>query len=106
MNRNDYIKCLLNEGALRIVFIKEDMVFNVSSAILDHIMRIIQNETMTDLILDISNVNHIDSSAVGLFITLKHEMKKRGLGFRLEGVNENVQRIFRLLDVMKYIEAA
>jgi anti-anti-sigma factor len=100
----DYIRLETSNNELRVIFLKGELVFNTTSFILEYIQKAIQISKADRVILDISNVNHIDSTAVGMFISLKNEMQKAGKTLLLTGSTENVLRIFHLLDIDEFLE--
>jgi anti-anti-sigma factor len=100
----DYIRLETSYNVLRGIFLKGELVFNTTSFILEYIQKAIQISKADRVILDISNVNHIDSTAVGMFISLKNEMQKAGKTLLLTGSTENVLRIFHLLDIDEFLE--
>jgi anti-anti-sigma factor len=100
----DYIRLEPSNNELRVIFLKGELVFNTTSFILEYIQKAIQISKADRVILDISNVNHIDSTAVGMFISLKNEMQKAGKTLLLTGSTENVLRIFHLLDIDEFLE--
>jgi anti-anti-sigma factor len=100
----DYIKLEPSNNELRVIFLKSELVFNTTSFILEYIQKAIQISNAERVILDISNVNHNDSTAVGMFISLKNEMQKAGKTLLLAGSTENVLRIFHLLDIDEFLE--
>jgi anti-anti-sigma factor len=100
----DYIRLDTSNNQLRVIFLKGELVFNTTSFILEYIQKAIHISKAVRIILDISNVNHIDSTAVGMFISLKNEMQKEGKTLLLTGPTENVLKIFRLLDIVEFLE--
>jgi anti-anti-sigma factor len=103
VHRMDYIKLDSNGDDLRLIFLKSDLVFNTTSFILEFVEKTILSSNAERIILDISNVNHIDSSAVGMFISLKNGMQKSGKEILLAGVRENVLRILNFLDITDFL---
>ena|SRR4030042_1024760 len=100
----DYIRLETSSNELRVIFLKGELVFNTTSFILEYIQKAIQISKAERVTLDISSVNHIDSTAVGMFISLKNEMQKAGKTLLLTGSTENVLRIFHLLDIDGFLE--
>jgi Anti-anti-sigma regulatory factor (antagonist of anti-sigma factor) len=104
LQRMDYIRLETSENQLRLIFLEGELVFNTTSFILEYIQKAIRSSKADRVILDISSLNHIDSTAVGMFISLKNEMQKAGKTLHLIGLTENVLRIFRLLDIVNFLE--
>jgi anti-anti-sigma factor len=106
LEKLDYIRSELKNNVLRLEYLKEDLVFNTTSHILKYIEKLIHTTKAEKIILDISAVDHIDSSAVGMFISVKHEMNKLHRSFMLTGVNDNVRRVLQILDITGFLDAA
>jgi anti-anti-sigma factor len=102
----DYIKSELNGSVLRLHYLKDTLVFNTTSHILKYIEKIISTTSAETIILDLSVVDHIDSSAVGMFISVKYELSKLHRSFVLVGLTDNVRRILQILDITNYLGAA
>ncbi|MBN2160971.1 MAG: STAS domain-containing protein [Spirochaetes bacterium] len=100
----DYIRCETSGSELRLEFIKDDLVFNTTSFILEYIEKMINTSSAGRVILDLANVTHIDSSAVGMFISIKNAMLKNGKCLMLVGLDDNVRRILHFLDIANFLE--
>lgn len=100
----DYITSETSGDELRLEFVKDDLVFNTTSFILEYIEKIINATPAVRVVLDLTNVTHIDSSAVGMFISIKNIMLKRGQSLMLVGLNDNVTRILHFLDIANFLE--
>lgn len=104
MQRMDYIQPEISDKELRLHFLKRDLVFNTSSFILEFIEKIIQSSKAELVVLDLGSVDHIDSSAVGMFILIKNKLQKSGRTMAMEGLSENVLRILTFLDITDFLE--
>jgi anti-sigma B factor antagonist len=51
------------------------------------------------IIFDLSNVNHLDSTGIGIIVTVAGQMKEAGGALRVAGANEHVQRILKMTNV-------
>lgn len=103
MNRMDYVKLEHDGDDLRMVMLKNELVFNSTSFILGFLEKTIHASGARRVIIDLSNVSHIDSSAVGMFISLKTGMQKTGKELYIDGVCENVLRIMTFLDITGFL---
>ncbi len=56
----------------------------------------IQTRTFNKIIVDMSNVEHIDSSGLGILIAQASRYKEKNIPFILTGIKENLQHLFRL----------
>lgn len=102
----DYVKTEINGKELRLEYLREDLVFNTASFMLEYIEKMLHSTNADKLVLNLINVNQIDSSAVGMFIALKYEMNKRKKKFKLAGLSENVRRTLYMLDIDNFLGAA
>jgi anti-anti-sigma factor len=104
LQRMDYIKPLISGNQLRLEFLKSELVFNTTSFLLEFIEKLVHSSNASEVILDLGSVNHIDSSAVGMFISLKNELRKSGKKMALAGLTDNVLRILTFLDITGFLE--
>jgi anti-anti-sigma factor len=102
----DYVKTEIKGKVLRLEYLREDLVFNTASFMLEYIEKMLNSTNADKLVLDLINVNQIDSSAVGMFIALKYEMNKRKKKFKLAGLSDNVRRTLYMLDIDNFLGAA
>ncbi len=102
----DYVNSEMARDELRLEFLKDDLVFSNTAFILEHIEKLVVTSSARCIILDFAAVNHIDSSAVGMLISLKNSMQKMGKRMLLAGLSGNVRRIFRFLDITDFLDAA
>lgn len=56
----------------------------------------ITRKTNKDLTLDFSNVSYIDSSGIGILLTLNKLQKSKGKSFRIINCSEHIVKIFSL----------
>lgn len=106
MHGLDYIRHDFKNNELLLEYLQEDLVFNNTSFILDSIEKMIHTTTAERIILNISQVNRIDSSAVGMFISLKNDISKLDKTFILTGASDGVQRVLQFLGISDFISAA
>lgn len=102
--RMDYIKTDISGNELLLRFVKDELVFTTTSFIHEFIEKTIQSSRAQLVILDCATITHIDSSAAGMFISLKNEMQKMGKRLLIRGLNDNVLRILHFLDVIAFLE--
>jgi anti-anti-sigma factor len=104
MQRMDYIQPDISDKELRLHFLKRDLVFNTSSFILEFVEKLIQSSKAERVVFDLGIVDHIDSSAVGMFISIKNKLQKTGRTMAMEGLSENVLRVLTFLDITDFLE--
>lgn len=100
----DYIRPEISDTELRLHFLKNELVFNTSSFILEFIEKIIQSSKAQKVVLDLEGVEHIDSSAVGMFISIKNRLMKDGRTMVIEGLSDNVRRVLTFLDIANFLD--
>ncbi len=100
----DYIKPEITGNELRLQFLTDELVFANTSFILEFIEKTVHAAGANRIILDLGNVKYIDSSAAGMFISLKNDMRKSGKRLILEGLTVSVRRILHFLDVTGYLD--
>ncbi len=100
----DYIKPEISGDELHLQFLTEELLFNSTSFILEFIEKIVQSTRAERITLDLSRVTKIDSSAAGMFISLKNDMKKSGKRLILASLTDSVRRILHFLDVTDFLD--
>mgnify|MGYP003812222997 CR=1 FL=1 len=100
----DYVKHEISGTELRLRFLTDELVFNTTSFILEFIEKTLQSSKADRIILDLDSVIQIDSSAAGMFISLKNSMKKSGKTLVFRGLSDGVRRILRYLEVDRFLE--
>lgn len=71
------------------------MDMTTSYELKQELLDFIEKETQS-LVLDLKNIDEVDSSAISLLVTLQKKVKSKGMGFYLIRVN---QRIVGLLNL-------
>lgn len=56
------------------------------------------DKTVEEVIMDLSQVNYIDSLGLGLIVGAYKSCKFKGISFRLEGVNTSIYRILKMVN--------
>ncbi|MCX7997618.1 MAG: STAS domain-containing protein [Leptospiraceae bacterium] len=56
----------------------------------------IRSRTFNKIIVDMGNVEHIDSSGIGILIAQASRYKERDIPFILVGIRKNLEHLFRL----------
>ncbi|MBI4977081.1 MAG: STAS domain-containing protein [Spirochaetes bacterium] len=54
------------------------------------------NSGIEHILFDCTAVKYMDSSGVGLFVTVRNRMKKQGIRFSLCGLRDQVKKLFEL----------
>ncbi len=100
----DYIKPEICGNEMHLRFLTGELVFTTTSFILEFIEKMLQSSRAERIVLDLSSVIQIDSSAAGMFIALKNNMKKSNKTLIIKGLTEGVRRILYYLDVVDFLE--
>ncbi len=58
----------------------------------------------TNLIVDLSDVNYIDSTGLGIFIGVLKASEKSSSSLKLKGLNERVKRLFEITGLNEVID--
>lgn len=61
-------------------------------------------EAGKDLIVDLTKVDYIDSTGLGIFIGALKSSEKAGTSLQLTGLNERVRRLFEITGLNEVIE--
>lgn len=60
-------------------------------------------ENKKKLIFDLSRVSHVDSTGIGIIITVAGQMKEAGGGVRVAGANEHVEKLLTMTSVNQIV---
>jgi len=61
------------------------------------------HENQRKVIFDISNVTHLDSTGIGIIVTVAGQMKNAGGELRVAGASEHVDQILRMTNVHQIV---
>jgi anti-sigma B factor antagonist len=64
----------------------------------------LMREKRTKIVLDLSGVDHVDSSGVGIIMMCYGKAKKSGGDLRLAGVTGNVERVLRTVSLERIFQ--
>lgn len=53
--------------------------------------------------VDLSNVSYIDSSGIGVLLTVAKELKKRGRSLKIDNPSERIQDVIKISAIMDLI---
>ncbi|MBL8993278.1 MAG: STAS domain-containing protein [Spirochaetia bacterium] len=67
------------------------------------ILEILQDVSITQVLLDCRKIERMDSSGIGLFIQLDVGHKKR-IAFRLFGLRDSIKQLFKLTRLSNFIQ--
>lgn len=84
-------------GRLVIHVLLDEITFRTSKMFLQDIRLIIDKESC-DIILDLSNVELIDSVSLGTLVAIKKYVKSQGCDVVITGLSQPIKELFRLLN--------
>jgi len=85
------------------IMIPENFAVDEATVLRERMLNMVQNGKK-DLLLDFSRCSFIDSTGLGVLVSIyKRTCENRGT-FKLQGVNENVMKIFKLTRLDKVFE--
>lgn len=61
------------------------------------LLALFDETSLQGLVLDLSAVEFMDSTALGMVLMLQDKAKNKGVGFSLQGVRGQVKRLFELV---------
>jgi anti-sigma B factor antagonist len=62
------------------------------------------NESRTRIIFDLSGISHVDSTGIGIIVTVAGQMRQAGGELRIAGANEHVQKILKMTNVDQIVK--
>jgi len=80
------------------------ITFENAGDLRNRVKELILNHPVNRLVFDLSQVGFIDSSGLGLLVSIKNTMVKREGTFRLEGVTDTVRNIMAQTGLDRYFE--
>lgn len=87
-----------------IIFLNGRMDVSFVEEIEDEFLQILESLDTGNLILDITDVNYISSSAIRTFATAIKYTKERNIRLIITGMNDSVGKIFELVEMKSMFE--
>ena len=84
---------------------QQDLVASTVEALRAAFAKSLKGATGT-LVLDLAQVEQTDSMGITLVLGLFKSCQAKGLGFRIQGANADIQRVFKLFNLTKFFEVA
>ena len=72
--------------------------------VLAKVEKAIAEKPLKTLVVDLNNVDTIDSSGIGFLIAVRNKLLKNGISLAIINVSETVMQIFRLTKVIQLIQ--
>lgn len=61
----------------------------------------LQDKTLERVVLDLSEVDYIDSSGIGLLIAQATKMREKQMKFILSSINQSIEHVFKMTSFAK-----
>lgn len=79
----------------------KDIVMSMVEDFKEKLVKII-NQDIKELVIDMKNINNIDSSGLGVLIAAKKSLEQTGGQINLNNVPENIESLLQVLGLDKY----
>lgn len=95
---------LIEEREIDILEFEGEIVFEKSNQLKEQAKKMLNDREITRLIVDLSRVSFIDSSGVGMLISLFKNIRERGGRMVLTSSSENVNKVLDLTRLDQIME--
>lgn len=85
-----------NKGSNRIIELSGNLDIYSASKMKKEINKVIDDEEIESLVLDMAKVSHMDSSGIAMLANLQKKMKNDGFKFALLNVTADIMAVLRL----------
>ena len=92
----------INDNSIIYLFGRMDIIF--VETIEEEYMNLLQNVKTKSLILDLSDVTYLSSSAIRIFSTTMKYCKEKSIRLSLTGLNESARKIFDLVEILPLLD--
>lgn len=79
--------------------VEGDLDLTTRSALVAHVDRLLEDPAVTDIVIDVSAVEFIDSSCIGALVGCKLNAEKAGRSLRVQGAQGQVDEVFEMTGV-------
>ena len=93
-----------SQGTWTVVRVAGELDLHTSPQLRDHVVGLVGDGQGIRLALDLSNVGFLDSSSLGMLVTLLKRIKERGGDLRLVGVAGSPMKVFTLTGLDRVFE--
>jgi anti-sigma B factor antagonist len=63
----------------------------------------LMNESRKKIIFDLTQITHLDSTGIGIIVTVAGQMKQAGGQLRVAGANEHVEQLLKMTSVDRIV---
>jgi anti-sigma B factor antagonist len=95
-----------NENNFVIISIDGNIILEDTAKLKDTVEVFIEDENLAGVIMNCENVQFVDSSGLGLIVSIYKTLLKRGRKFALSNLNERTKEIFILTKLDKIMTIA
>lgn len=92
------------EGNLQIISIEDELGHHESRQAISFIERIFSLYAKGDMILDLSNLNFMDSSGIAVVIALQRLCSRANRKLTVKGTNMQAMRVFKAANLHKVVD--
>lgn len=92
-------------GPWSVVRVTGELDLHTSPQLRDHVLSLIGDQSI-QLALDLTEVGFLDSSSLGMLVTLLKRIRERGGDLRLVGVSGSPMKVFTLTGLDRVFEIA
>jgi anti-sigma B factor antagonist len=89
-------------GTIYVIDITGEMDFYNAFKLKDIVMKMIGRQ-IKEYVINLENVEYLDSSGIGALLSVHAELKKRGMPFVIANVNGTVKRVIELTKLNGYL---
>lgn len=93
-------------GAWTVVRVAGELDLHTSPQLRDHVLSMLGEEQGARIALDLTDVGFLDSSSLGMLVTLLKRIKERDGDLRLVGVGGSPMKVFTLTGLDRVFEIA
>jgi anti-sigma B factor antagonist len=93
-------------GPWTVVRVAGELDLHTSPQLRDHVLSLVGEERGVHLALDLTDVGFLDSSSLGMLVTLLKRVKERDGDLRLVGVSGSPMKVFTLTGLDRVFEIA
>ena len=79
--------------------VEGDLDLTTRSALVGHVDALLEDATVTGIVIDVSAVGFIDSSCIGALVGCKLNAEKTGRTLRVQGARGQVDEVFEMTGV-------
>jgi len=92
------------DGSKAAVTLAGKITFENSAEVRDKVKSLLDSNEITNLVFDLSAVKFIDSSGLGLLVSIKNTISKKEGSFVIKNATDTVKKIMKQTGLDKYFE--